>query len=392
MTDPRRGMRIVIAPNAFKETLSATQVAGILGRVFRAEWPGCECREIPVADGGDGTLDALLAACGGIREQAEVTGPLGTPVMAAWARLAGGETAVIEMAEASGLARVAPEARNPLLTTSYGTGQLIRLALDAGARVLVLGIGGSATVDGGLGLLQALGVACLDARGQIFTQPLTGGDVAKVARLKTDALDARLTRTVLRAACDVDAPLTGPRGAAHVFGPQKGASPAMVERLDRGLIHLGGIFAEIAQRDIDSIPGAGAAGGMGAALMAVLGATLEPGTNIFFETSGLPAAIAEADLVVTGEGRLDASTLFGKAPVRVAELAKAHGVPVVAFCGQQDPTATPALAGYFDGIVESATAGLPWSLAKARASEALAEAAIRFCRAGFAVANRSAQR
>lgn len=376
-------MRIVIAPNAFKETLSAAQVTEILTKVFNAEWPGCDCRGIPVADGGDGTLDAFLAACGGQRERHLVMGPLGEPVMAAWARLDDGRTAVIEMAEASGLARVAPAARNPLHTTSHGTGELIRRALDADPTTLVLGIGGSATVDGGLGLLQALGVTCRDTHGRVISHPLTGADLSQVAHLDLDTMDPRLAGVRLRIACDVDAPLTGARGAAAVFGPQKGATPAMVEILDAGLAHLGAIYAGIAGRDIARLPGAGAAGGMGGALIAVLGATLEPGTAILFETSGLPAAIAAADLVVTGEGRLDASTLFGKAPARVADLAKAHGVPVIAFCGLQEPAAAAALAKSFDAVVETSTPDAPWDVAKARAGIALAEAATRFCRDGW---------
>jgi glycerate kinase len=376
-------MRIVVAPNAFKETLSAAQATGILCRVFQAELPGCECRGIPVADGGDGTLDALLTACGGMRKVTPVMGPLGEPVMAAWACLDDGYTAVIEMAEASGLAQIPHAARNPLRTTSHGTGELVRRALDAGARTIVLGIGGSATVDGGLGLLQALGMVCLDARGQQLTHPLTGADLGSVARLNLDTLDARLAGVRWRIACDVDALLTGARGAAAVFGPQKGATPAMVEMLEAGLANLAAIFAGIAGRDVAQIPGAGAAGGVGAALMAVLGATLEPGTRIIFETSGLPAAIAAADLVVTGEGRLDASTLFGKAPAQVADLARAHGVPVVAFCGQQDPAAAGVLASRFDAVIETASPDIHWDLVRANAGPALAEAAVRFCHAGL---------
>lgn len=376
-------MRIVVAPNAFKETLSAAQAAQILGRVFLTEFPGCECRAIPIADGGDGTLDALLGACGGTREMTSVTGPLGEPVMAAWGRLGDGDTAVIEMAEASGLARVPRTDRNPLRTTSHGTGELICRALDAGARDIVLGIGGSATVDGGLGLLQALGVTCLDASDQVLSRPLTGADLSRVARINLDALDTRLAGVRLRVACDVDAPLTGARGAAAVFGPQKGATPAMVEVLERGLANLGEIYASIAGRDIAGVPGAGAAGGVGAALIAVLGASLEPGTAILFETAGLPSAVAAADLVVTGEGRLDASTLFGKAPARVADLARTHGVPVVAFCGRQDPAAAEALARRFDAIIEISSPDIPWEIAKAGAESALAVAATRFCHAGL---------
>lgn len=324
-------MKIVIAPDAYKESLSALEVARAIEAGFRKVFPQAETVCIPVADGGEGTVDAMVSATAGRRHYVEVRGPLGAPVTACYGLTGDGITAVIEMAAASGLMRVPPAARNPLVTTSYGTGELIRAALDAGARHLILGIGGSATNDAGAGMLEALGVRLLDANGTAL--PPGGGALAHLARIDRSGLDPRLMACRIEVACDVDNPLTGPHGASVVFGPQKGATPAMVAHLDANLRH----FADIVRRDldvaVDDVPGAGAAGGMGAAMIAFFGARLQPGVDIVTRAVGLEAQLMDADLVITGEGRIDSQTPHGKTPIGVARLAKRHGKPVIGIAG-----------------------------------------------------------
>lgn len=330
-------MKIVITPDSFKESLSAQEVAWQIEAGFREIFPEAQYVRAPLADGGEGTAETMAAATGGSLVPVWVTGPLGEPVEARFALAGDRGSAVIEMAAASGLALVPSGQRNPLVTTSYGTGELIRAALDAGARHLIIGIGGSATNDGGAGMLQALGVALLDRDGREL--PCGGGSLALLARIETGGLDARLKGCRIEAACDVDNPLTGPRGASAVFGPQKGATAEMVAELDAGLAH----FAEVVARDVGvevaQVPGAGAAGGMGAALVAFLGARLRPGIEIILEAIGLEEELRDADLVVTGEGRIDGQSAAGKAPVGVARLAKRHGKPVLGIAGALGPDA-----------------------------------------------------
>ena len=324
-------MKIVIAPDSYKESLSAAEVALAIEAGFREVFPdACFCR-MPVADGGEGTVDAMVAATGGCRVAARVTGPLGAPVEAFYGLTGDGATAIIEMAAASGLALVPPGLRNPLLTTSFGTGELIRAALDAGARHLIIGIGGSATNDGGAGMLQALGVALVDGAGRALGPG--GGGLGELAQIRLDGLDPRLAACRIEVACDVDNPLTGERGASVVFGPQKGATPAMVQRLDANLAHFAAVLQQALGGAVADVPGAGAAGGMGAALLGVLGARLRPGIEIVTTALGLEVAVADADLVIVGEGRLDAQSLHGKAPLGVARIARRHGKPVIAIAG-----------------------------------------------------------
>ena len=324
-------MKIVIAPDSYKESLSAAEVARAIEAGFREVFPEARFQCLPVADGGEGTVDAMVAATGGRRVAQRVTGPLGQPVEAFYGLTGGGATAVIEMAAASGLALVPPLQRNPLLTTSFGTGELIRAALDAGARHLIIGIGGSATNDAGAGMLQALGVALLDGAGRALGPG--GGGLDALAQLCIDGLDPRLAECRIEVACDVDNPLTGERGASAVFGPQKGATPAMVQRLDANLAHFAAVLQRVLGVVVAEVPGAGAAGGMGAALLGVVGARLRPGIDIVTAALGLEAAVAEADLVIVGEGRLDAQSLRGKAPLGVARIARRHGKPVIAIAG-----------------------------------------------------------
>lgn len=325
-------MKIIIAPDSFKESLSALVVAEQIEEGFREIFPDAEYVKLPMADGGEGTVAALVAATGGRVIEAQVTGPLGEKTAAFYGVTGDGRTAVIEMAAAGGLALVPSALRNPMKTTSYyGTGELIRLALDAGLRDLLVGIGGSATNDGGAGMLQALGVRLLDGQGQEVGPG--GGCLDQVARIDCSGLDSRLEPCRISVACDVDNSLTGARGASAVFGPQKGASPEMVARLDANLGHFSRLVARDLGVEVADIPGAGAAGGMGAALLAFLGAELRPGIDVVSKVVGLERLLVGAQLLITGEGRIDSQTVFGKTPVGVARMAKRQGVPVIALAG-----------------------------------------------------------
>ena len=324
-------MKIVIAPDSYKESLSALEVATQIELGFREVFPDADYVKVPMADGGEGTVQAMIEATQGRRVTVTVTGPLGEPVESFYALTGDGRTAMIEMAAASGLALVPPTLRNPNLTTSYGTGELITAALNAGARHLILGIGGSATNDAGAGMLQALGVQLRDTQGAEL--PRGGAALAQLAHIDTSGLDARLADCTIEVACDVDNPLTGPRGASAIFGPQKGATPEMVKTLDAALHN----FAHIVQReygmDVDQVAGSGAAGGMGAAMLAFLHGQLRPGCEIIAKAVGLEAAVRDADLVITGEGRIDQQTIFGKTPFGVATVAKQFGKPVIGIAG-----------------------------------------------------------
>jgi len=354
-------MKICIAPAPFKESLGAADVAEAIAEGCRRACPGCECVLVPMADGGEGTVDAMVHATGGRLASAHVTGPMGEPVDAVFGILGGGDAAVIEMAAASGLPLVPPEKRNPLLATTFGTGELIRAALDAGARRIIVGIGGSATVDGGAGMAQALGIGLLDASGRPI--PRGGGGLAQLAAVDLSGRDARIVGVTIEVACDVDSPLTGPQGAAAVYGPQKGATPEMVEQLDRNLAHLAAVIRRDVRLDIEHLPGAGAAGGLGAGLVAFLGARLRPGARIVMESVGLEGKMAGCDLALTGEGRIDGQTLRGKAPAAVAAVARKLTVPVVALAGSIGVDRAPLHQAGF-GAVFSIADG-PLSLADA---------------------------
>ncbi len=324
-------MKIVIAPDSYKESLSALDVATAIETGFREIYPHAEYVKVPVADGGEGTVEAMVAATQGHIVQVSVTGPLGEPVEAFYGLSGDMRCAYIEMAAASGLESVPPTRRNPLLTTSWGTGELIRYALDAGVSQIIIGIGGSATNDGGAGMAQVLGAKLLTAEQQQIAPG--GGALETLARIDLSELDPRLADCRIDVACDVTNPLTGPQGASAVFGPQKGATTAMIERLDSGLQH----FAQIIARDLDidvlSLEGGGAAGGMGAALYAFCGAKLRPGIEIVTDALRLADLVADADLVITGEGRIDSQTIHGKVPVGVAKVAKRFNVPVIGIAG-----------------------------------------------------------
>jgi glycerate kinase len=321
-------MKIVIAPDSFKESLTAPEVAAAIEAGFREIFPEAEYVKLPMADGGEGTVAALIAATGGRLCEAVVTDPLGGRITARYGLSGDGTTAIIETAAASGLALVPTARRNPLVTTSRGSGELIKAALGSGARHLVIGIGGSATNDGGAGMLQALGVQLLDSDGREIGPG--GGSLAGLARIDVTGLDPRLAECRIEVACDVTNPLTGPDGASAVYGPQKGATPEMVATLDDNLRRFAACIRGELGIEVETVPGSGAAGGMGAALQAFLGAQLRPGINIVMEAAGLDAAVRDADLVITGEGRIDSQTVQGKAPIGVARVAKRYGRPVIA--------------------------------------------------------------
>jgi glycerate kinase len=323
-------MKIVIAPDSFKESLSAPEVAAAIARGWQRVFPAAECLLRPMADGGEGTVDALLAAVGGERRECWVRGPMGEPVRAHWGWLGEG-TAVIEMAAASGLHWVPREQRDARVASSFGTGELIAEALQAGASRIILGLGGSATNDAGAGLLQALGMRFLDDQGRELAAG--GAALAALDQLDLSGLDARLLQVQIEVAADVDNPLCGARGASAVFGPQKGATPEQVAELDTALGRFARIAAATLGEDHAEYPGVGAAGGLGFAARAFLKATFRPGIELVAELSGLAEAVQGADLVITGEGRMDAQTLHGKTPVGVARVAQDAGVPVIALAG-----------------------------------------------------------
>ncbi len=357
-------MKIVIAPDSFKESLSALQVADAIEAGMREIWPDATYVKVPVADGGEGTVQAMIDATGGRRVAVRVTGPLGQAVDAFYGVT--GDLAVIEMAAASGLEGVPPDLRDPRTATSRGTGELILSALDAGARHFVLGVGGSATNDGGAGMLQALGVRLLDAGGKDIGPG--GAALARLDRIDVSGLDPRVREAGFRIACDVDNPLVGPRGASAVFGPQKGATPAMVAQLDAALAHYAEVIRRDLGQDIAQCPGAGAGGGIAAAMVVFLEGALRPGVEIVMEAVGLDAAVRDADLVVTGEGRIDGQTVHGKTPMGVAQVARRHGKPVVAIGGS---LAADADAVHAHGIeVVAAAVARPCSVAEALAAGA----------------------
>lgn len=329
-TDPSEPVKIVIAPDSFKESVSAPDAAAAIARGVKLAFPGAHTVCIPMADGGEGTVEAVLAATGGQARQQTVNDALGYKVDADWGLLADG-TAVIEMAAAAGLELIPPARRDPMRASSHGVGELMLAAMDAGASRIILGLGGSATNDAGAGMLTALGVRLLDADGR--TLPPGGGALGRLASIDARGLDPRLAQIRIDIASDVDNPLCGPQGASHVFGPQKGATPEQVEILDRMLANFADVCARHLAADHRDAPGAGAAGGLGFAAKAFLNARFRPGVEIVAELGGLAAAVEGAALVFTGEGRMDAQTLRGKTPAGVARIAQRAGVPVVALAG-----------------------------------------------------------
>lgn len=324
-------MKFLLAPDSFKESLSAKNTADAMEKGLKKVFPQAEYIKIPMADGGEGTTQSLVDATNGEMYYPEVLGPLGKKVKAKLGILGNGDIAVIEMASASGLELIDKKDRNPLLTTTFGTGELIKAALDKNVSTIIIGIGGSATNDGGAGMVQALGGKLLNKNGE---QIGFGGEALKdLVKIDLSELDPRIKEVKIEVACDVNNPLTGKLGASHIFGPQKGATPELVLLLDEYLEHYAEIIRKYLNKDIENIPGAGAAGGLGAGLMAFLDGKLSPGIDIVIKYTNIEKKMEGVDFVITGEGSIDSQTRFGKTPYGVAKVAKKFNIPVIAIAG-----------------------------------------------------------
>lgn len=324
-------MKIVIAPDSFKESLTALEVANAIESGFKQIFPNAEFCKVPMADGGEGSVQSLVDATNGSLINVEVTAPLGNKTTAFFGLSGDKQTAFIEMAAASGLHLVPFEQRNPLVTTTFGTGELINAALDYGVKKIILGIGGSATNDGGVGMLQAVGFSFKNAKNEEIG--FGGAALSEIATISTENINPRLQQVEFEVACDVNNPLCGERGAAAVFAPQKGATAPMVVMLDNALAHFANIVQQQLGIEIANQAGAGAAGGMGGGLLLLPNVQLKAGVQIIIEATGLAEKIQNADLVITGEGRMDAQSIAGKTPVGVAKTAKQFGKPVIAIVG-----------------------------------------------------------
>ncbi len=366
-------MRILVSPQEFKGSLTAEEAAEAIAAGLRRALPEAEIDVVPMADGGPGIVQAILSATAGHEETAQVQDALGRPVAAVWGLLDEGPAAVIEMAAASGLILLSSEERDPRRTSTYGTGQLIRAALDAGCRRLVVGVGGSATNDGGAGMAQALGARLLDEAGRDL--PPGGAALRRLDRIDISGLDPRIAESRVMVASDVTNPLCGPLGASMVYGPQKGATPEMVEELDAALAH----YAQVIRRDLGvdvlSLPGGGAAGGLTAGLAAFLKAEVRPGAELVAQTIGLRERMLRADVVFTGEGRLDAQTPFGKTVITVARLAKERRLPVIALAGSIDESYETLRREGIDAALAITPGPMPLAEAQENAARLLADAA-----------------
>jgi len=376
-------MKVVVAPDKFKGSLTAPEAAKAIGLGVARAVPGISADLIPMADGGEGTVEALVSSTGGEFREAVVSGPLSEPIAARYGKLGDGRTAVLEMAAASGLALVAEGLRDPLRATTRGTGELLLAAVSDGATRVILGIGGSATNDGGAGLAQALGYRLLDAEGAEIGPG--GGALGRLATIDATGADPRIAGVEIAVACDVSNPLCGHDGASAVYGPQKGANPEMVAELDRNLHH----FASLIRRDlgpsIRDLPGAGAAGGLGGGLVAFAGGRLEPGIELVIRAVGLEGRLRGADLCLTGEGRLDGSSASGKTAIGVARLAARLDCPTIALAGSLGPGAEAALALGVSAYFSICTGPIPLVDALREAAvllEAAAEQAVRAFLAG----------
>ena len=371
-------MRIVVAPDSYKGSVSALGVAQAMERGILRVFPEADVRKIPIADGGEGTVDALITATHGTRHLREVTGPLGERVAAHWGVLGDGQTAVIEMAAASGLPLLTPEQRNPRISTTYGTGELMRAALDAGLRKIIIGIGGSATNDGGAGMARALGARFMADDGQEL--PDGGAALARLTHIDLAGLDPRLRESQITVACDVDNPLCGPRGASAVFGPQKGATPEIVAELDAALGHFASVARKATGRAAAELSGAGAAGGLGAGLMFFTPAKLKPGVEIVLDAVDFAGVVKGAAFVITGEGRTDFQTAFGKAPVGVAKVAKQFNIPVFCVSGGLGEGADDVLAQGIDAVMSICDRPLTLDACMSAGSALIESASERLCR------------
>lgn len=358
-------MKIVLAPDSFKGSAGAARLCGAMEAGIRSVLPDAEIVKLPLADGGEGTMENLVTVTGGQLRRVPTVDPLGRPIEGRYGVLGDGKTAVIELAEASGLPRLAAGERDPRRATTYGTGLLIKAALDAGIRSFIVGLGGSATNDGGAGMLQALGLRLLDGDGRELDRG--GAALARLAAIDGSAFDPRIRESRFVAACDVENPLTGPNGASAVFGPQKGADAAAVRELDAALERYAAIAARFTGINVGDMPGAGAAGGAGAALLAFLNAEMRPGAELVMEAAGFADKIRGASWIVTGEGRMDSQTASGKLVSRVCAAARSAGIPVIALCGSIEPDpGLPAALGL--------TAAFPLAPGPCTLEEALASA------------------
>jgi glycerate kinase len=357
---------ILVAPDSFKDCLPAGAVAEALKEGILDILSGTDVHALPMADGGEGTVDAVVAATRGKRVTVEVLDPLLRPVTSFYGITGDGGTAVIEMAAASGIELLAPGERNPWITSTFGTGQLIMDALNRDCRRIIVGIGGSATNDGGAGMAAALGVTFTAKDGNHCREG--GGGLGELQQIGLDGLDPRIKQCEILVACDVTNPLTGPEGASVTYGPQKGADPTMVEQLDRNLIRYAELIREQLGLEVDRVPGAGAAGGLGTGLMAFTGARLVSGFNLIAEVTGLEDRVRQADLVITGEGRMDGQTLYGKTPFGVATMAKKYGKPVIGVTGSLEPGAEVLYSHGFDLLmpIQEQPASLAESMSRAR--------------------------
>ena len=371
-------MRIVVAPDSYKGSVSALAVAQAMERGIRKVFPSADVCQIPLADGGAGTVEALVVATGGRFRTSDVVGPLGERITARWGILGDGKTAVMEIAAASGLTLVPAARRNPRKATSRGTGQLIVAALDAGLRNIIIGVGGSASNDGGAGMARALGVRFTNARGKDLAEG--GAALAKLAHIDLSGIDPRLQQTQITVACDVDNPLCGPSGASAVFGPQKGASREIAAELDAALRHFAHIAQAATGRDAAELPGAGAAGGLAAGLLFFTAAKLKPGVEIALAAVGFAAIVKEAAFVITGEGRTDFQTAFGKAPVGVARAAKRYDVPVFCLSGSLGEGADEVLAQGIDAVMSICDKPMTLDECRNGGRELIEAATARLCR------------
>ncbi|MEK3663482.1 glycerate kinase [Paenibacillus sp. FSL F4-0236] len=328
----KKDLVIVLAPDSFKESMTAKEACEAMERGIYKVNSNINCIHVPMADGGEGTMQSLVDATEGTVYTTKVKGPLGNEVSASYGITGDGLTGVLEMASASGIQLVSPEKRNPLITTTYGTGQLIKACLDRGVSKLLIGIGGSATNDGGAGLVQALGGRLLDEEGDELI--FGGGELGRLASIELSEFDPRLKDVQVEVACDVTNPLCGPTGASNVFGPQKGATSEMIKQLDSNLQHYASVIKEQLGIDIIDMPGAGAAGGLGGGLVVFLNGVLKKGIELVIDYTGLEEKVQQADMVWTGEGSIDFQTQYGKTPLGVAQVAKKYNKPVLAFAGR----------------------------------------------------------
>jgi len=373
-------MKIVIAPDSFKGNLTAMQVATAIEKGIRRVLPKANCLKVPMADGGEGTVQSLVDAMGGKYIYKNVIGPEGRPTRARYGLVADNLTAIIEMAEASGLPLVDEKNRNPMIASTYGTGELIIDAINRGAKKIIVGIGGSATNDAGAGMAQAIGVRFFDKRGKEIETLAAGGMLHRIADIDTSHIHAGIKKCKIVVASDVDNPLCGKRGASYVYGPQKGATPGMIKKLDENLLYFAKLVKKSIGIDVRKMRGAGAAGGLGAGLVAFAGAKSQSGVDIVIQATDFKTKLKNADLVITGEGRVDFQTAFGKTPAGVAKSAKKLGVPVVAIGGSLSDDASKVFEYGIDGLDSAISRDMPLDEALSGSRKFIASAAERCIR------------